>query len=97
MEPPGEMLRPGGYNDTQAPTCHHRSPHPGRRGEDLGRRTDRQLEPFIWTKTADQILETIAAYCGRIDDTALGGGGASHYRPIVIALVFLATVITAAT
>jgi transposase len=27
-------------------------------------------KPFIWTKTADQILETIAAYCGRINDSA---------------------------
>jgi transposase len=26
-------------------------------------------KPFIWTKTADQILETIAAYCGRINDS----------------------------
>jgi hypothetical protein len=25
--------------------------------------------PFIWTKTADQILDTIAAYCGRINDS----------------------------
>jgi len=26
-------------------------------------------KPFIWTKTADQILDTIAAYCGRINDS----------------------------
>jgi transposase len=26
-------------------------------------------KPFIWTKTADQILETIAAYCRRINDS----------------------------
>ena len=26
-------------------------------------------KPFVWTKTADQILETIAAYCGRINDS----------------------------
>jgi transposase len=26
-------------------------------------------KPFIWTKTADQILETIAAYCSRINDS----------------------------
>ena len=25
--------------------------------------------PFIWTKTADQILESIARYCGRINDS----------------------------
>jgi transposase len=25
--------------------------------------------PFIWTKTADEILETLAAYCGRISDS----------------------------
>jgi hypothetical protein len=26
-------------------------------------------EPFIWTKTADEILETLAAYCQRINDS----------------------------
>ena len=26
--------------------------------------------PFIWTKTADEILETLAAYCGLITDSA---------------------------
>jgi transposase len=26
-------------------------------------------KPFVWTKTADQILETLAAYCGRINDS----------------------------
>jgi transposase len=27
-------------------------------------------KPFVWTKSADQILETIAAYCQRINDSA---------------------------
>lgn len=26
-------------------------------------------KPFIWTKTADQILETLAGYCKRISDS----------------------------
>jgi transposase len=26
-------------------------------------------KPFVWTKTADQILDTLAAYCTRINDT----------------------------
>jgi transposase len=26
-------------------------------------------KPFVWTKTADQILDTLAAYCGRINDS----------------------------
>jgi hypothetical protein len=26
-------------------------------------------KPFVWTKTADQILETLAAYCKRINDS----------------------------
>jgi transposase len=26
-------------------------------------------KPFTWTKTADQILDTLAAYCGRINDS----------------------------
>ncbi len=26
-------------------------------------------KPFIWTKTADEILETLAAYCQRINDS----------------------------
>jgi hypothetical protein len=25
--------------------------------------------PFVWTKTADQMLETLAAYCQRINDS----------------------------
>jgi transposase len=27
-------------------------------------------KPFVWTKTADQILDTLAAYCQRINDSA---------------------------
>jgi transposase len=26
-------------------------------------------KPFVWTKTADQILDTLATYCGRINDS----------------------------
>ena len=26
-------------------------------------------KPFVWTKTADQILETLAGYCQRINDS----------------------------
>jgi hypothetical protein len=26
-------------------------------------------QPFVWTKTADEILETLAAYCGLINDS----------------------------
>jgi len=26
--------------------------------------------PFVWTKTADEILDTIATYCQRINDSA---------------------------
>jgi hypothetical protein len=30
-------------------------------------------KPYVWTRTADQILESLAAYCRRIsDDTPLG-------------------------
>jgi hypothetical protein len=25
--------------------------------------------PFVWTKSADEILETLAAYCERINDS----------------------------
>ena len=28
---------------------------------------NRNPEPFVWTKTADEILDTLAAYCQRID------------------------------
>ena len=30
---------------------------------------NRQPRPFVWTKTADQILDTIAHYCHRINDS----------------------------
>ena len=26
-------------------------------------------KPFVWTKTADEILDTLAAYCRRINDS----------------------------
>jgi transposase len=26
-------------------------------------------KPFVWTRTADEILDTVAAYCGRINDS----------------------------
>jgi hypothetical protein len=26
-------------------------------------------KPFVWTKTADEIFETLAAYCSRITDS----------------------------
>ncbi|MES4886330.1 IS630 family transposase, partial [Streptomyces sp. NPDC000349] len=26
-------------------------------------------KPFVWTKTADDILDTLAAYCTRINDS----------------------------
>ena len=29
----------------------------------------RNLRPFLWTKTADEILDTIASYCQRINDS----------------------------
>jgi len=30
---------------------------------------NKQPKPFVWTKTADEILETLAAYCSRISDS----------------------------
>ena len=30
---------------------------------------DADPKPFIWTKTADEILETLAAYCQRTNDS----------------------------
>jgi hypothetical protein len=27
--------------------------------------------PFAWTKTADEILETLAAYCSRVNEPGL--------------------------
>jgi len=26
-------------------------------------------KPFVWTKTTDQILDSITRYCGRINDS----------------------------
>ena len=34
-----------------------------------GRTRTNRPRPFIWTKTADEILETLAAYCQRINDS----------------------------
>ena len=31
-------------------------------------------KPFVWTKTADEILETLAAYCQRIIDSGHSSG-----------------------
>jgi hypothetical protein len=30
---------------------------------------DKDPKPFVWTKSADEILETLAAYCQRIIDS----------------------------
>ncbi|MFJ4966457.1 IS630 family transposase, partial [Streptomyces sp. NPDC088729] len=30
---------------------------------------NRNPKPFVWTKTADDILDTLAAYCTRINDS----------------------------
>jgi transposase len=30
---------------------------------------NKALKPFVWTKSADKILETLAAYCQRIIDS----------------------------
>jgi hypothetical protein len=27
-------------------------------------------KPFVWTKTADEIVDSLAAYCRRINDSA---------------------------
>ena len=32
-----------------------------------------QPRPYVWTKTADQILASIARYCNRINDSGLDG------------------------
>ena len=34
-------------------------------------------KPFVWTKTADQILDTLAAYCTRINDSRHSAGSAA--------------------
>jgi hypothetical protein len=31
---------------------------------------NRRPEPFIWSKTADQILHSVARFCKRISDSA---------------------------
>jgi hypothetical protein len=31
--------------------------------------TNQEPKPFVWTKTADQILENLARYCERISDS----------------------------
>ena len=30
---------------------------------------DQDPKPYVWTKTADQILESIATYCTRINES----------------------------
>jgi hypothetical protein len=35
----------------------------------LDQRTEQEPPAFVWTKTADQILDTLAAYCQRITDS----------------------------
>ena len=40
-----------------------------RRHPRLDRDLERRPKPYVWTKTADQILESIARYCTRINDS----------------------------
>jgi len=35
----------------------------------LDRHLNQDPRPFVWTKTADQILDAIATYCQRINDS----------------------------
>lgn len=35
----------------------------------MDQRMEQEPQPFIWTKTADEILATLAAYCTRINDS----------------------------
>jgi hypothetical protein len=36
---------------------------------DLDHQLERHPKPFVWHKTADQILDSLAAYCQRINDS----------------------------
>ena len=54
-----KKLRRGTH--TRSPT-QHRHPH-------LDRHLERQPRPYVWTKTADQILASIGNYCTRINDS----------------------------
>ena len=38
-------------------------------------RCNDEPKPFVWHKTADEILETLAAYCEGISDSGHWGGG----------------------
>jgi hypothetical protein len=47
----------------------HRSVRAQRRHPRLDHDLQRAPTPFVWTKTAEQILESIARYCNRINDS----------------------------
>jgi hypothetical protein len=55
VEALGDRLRSAGHPSAPAPALRQ---HRRRRGGPRG---------FVWTKTADQILESIARYCNRIN------------------------------
>ena len=48
----------------------HRSvPRTQQRHPQLDRRLEREPRPYVWNKTAEQILDSIARYCNRINDS----------------------------
>jgi DDE superfamily endonuclease len=42
---------------------------PRRLDPHLDRQLERRPKPFVWHKTADEILDSLAAYCQRINDS----------------------------
>ena len=57
------------HHETHPPrrTPQRQSPRQGHHR--LGRELEQQPPPYVWTKTADEILNTLAAYCQRITDS----------------------------
>jgi len=48
----------------------HRSTKDSRRRSLIGSNMKRRTEgPFVWHKSADEILDTLATYCARISDS----------------------------
>jgi hypothetical protein len=44
-------------------------PRPGRLDSHLDRQLDEQPQPYVWHKSAEEILDALALYCQRINDS----------------------------
>jgi hypothetical protein len=68
VEPCRALVR-GTDRETTPPRCAQVGARTQQRHPRMDRHLERRSRPYVWTKTADQILDSIARYCERINQS----------------------------